>query len=186
MSSRFAKTCAGSGLIGEVTNTSRPTISSALRLRGGLDQARVRVRRQSERSKRFVRGGAISTGRGEQPVSRSKRVERKPGPPCEVCGPASSREGAHVLRAKIDMASKDVNLRDPLMYRIRKVTHHRTGDDWCIYPMYDYAHPMSDAFEGDHAFRLHAGVRAPQSALPVVRVALRFRSRCLGSTSSRA
>ena len=57
-------------------------------------------------------------------------------------------EGTHVLRAKIDMASKDVNLRDPLMYRIRKVTHHRTGDDWCIYPMYDYAHPMSDAFEG--------------------------------------
>ena len=57
-------------------------------------------------------------------------------------------EGAHVLRAKIDMASKDVNLRDPLMYRIRKVTHHRTGDDWRIYPMYDYAHPMSDAFEG--------------------------------------
>jgi len=57
-------------------------------------------------------------------------------------------EGAHVLRAKIDMASKDVNLRDPLMYRIRKATHHRTGDDWCIYPMYDYAHPMSDAFEG--------------------------------------
>ncbi len=57
-------------------------------------------------------------------------------------------EGAHVLRAKIDMASKDLNLRDPLMYRIRKVSHHRTGDDWCIYPMYDYAHPMSDAFEG--------------------------------------
>ena len=57
-------------------------------------------------------------------------------------------EGAHVLRAKIDMASKDVNLRDPLMYRIRKAHHHRTGDDWCIYPMYDYAHPMSDAFEG--------------------------------------
>jgi glutaminyl-tRNA synthetase len=57
-------------------------------------------------------------------------------------------EGAHVLRAKIDMTSKDLNLRDPLMYRIRKVTHHRTGDDWCIYPMYDYAHPMSDAFEG--------------------------------------
>jgi glutaminyl-tRNA synthetase len=57
-------------------------------------------------------------------------------------------EGAHVVRAKIDMASKDVNLRDPLMYRIRKATHHRTGDDWRIYPMYDYAHPMSDAFEG--------------------------------------
>ncbi|MEM7135620.1 MAG: glutamine--tRNA ligase/YqeY domain fusion protein [Myxococcota bacterium] len=57
-------------------------------------------------------------------------------------------DGEHVLRAKIDMASADVNLRDPLMYRIRKVSHHRTGDEWCIYPMYDYAHPMSDAFEG--------------------------------------
>ncbi|MEM9727040.1 MAG: glutamine--tRNA ligase/YqeY domain fusion protein [Myxococcota bacterium] len=57
-------------------------------------------------------------------------------------------EGDHVLRAKIDMTSADVNLRDPLMYRIRKATHHRTGDAWCIYPMYDYAHPMSDAFEG--------------------------------------
>jgi glutaminyl-tRNA synthetase len=57
-------------------------------------------------------------------------------------------EGAHVLRAKIDMASKDVNLRDPLMYRIRKAHHHRTADRWCIYPMYDYAHPLSDAFEG--------------------------------------
>jgi glutaminyl-tRNA synthetase len=57
-------------------------------------------------------------------------------------------EGSYVLRAKIDMTSPDVNLRDPVMYRIRKVSHHRTGDDWCIYPMYDYAHPMSDAFEG--------------------------------------
>ncbi|MGB5813497.1 MAG: glutamine--tRNA ligase/YqeY domain fusion protein [Polyangiales bacterium] len=57
-------------------------------------------------------------------------------------------EGAHVLRAKIDMASADVNLRDPVMYRIRKAIHHRTSDAWRIYPMYDYAHPMSDAFEG--------------------------------------
>jgi glutaminyl-tRNA synthetase len=57
-------------------------------------------------------------------------------------------EGAHVLRAKIDMASPDVNLRDPLLYRIKFAHHHRTGDAWCIYPMYDYAHPLSDAFEG--------------------------------------
>src|SRR5690606_23300811 len=57
-------------------------------------------------------------------------------------------EGACVLRAKIDMAEKDILLRDPLIYRIRKVTHHRTGSDWCIYPMYDFAHPLSDAFEG--------------------------------------
>ncbi len=57
-------------------------------------------------------------------------------------------EGAHVLRAKIDMKSPNMNMRDPLMYRIRKVHHHRTGNKWCIYPMYDFAHPLSDAIEG--------------------------------------
>lgn len=56
-------------------------------------------------------------------------------------------EGQHVLRAKIDMKSPNMNMRDPLLYRIRKVRHHRTGDQWCIYPMYDYAHPLSDAIE---------------------------------------
>jgi glutaminyl-tRNA synthetase len=56
-------------------------------------------------------------------------------------------DGAHVLRAKIDMASGNINMRDPTLYRIRRVPHHRTGDTWCIYPMYDYAHPLSDAFE---------------------------------------
>ena len=57
-------------------------------------------------------------------------------------------EGAAVLRAKIDMAHGNLNMRDPLMYRIRKVTHHRTGDRWPIYPMYDWAHGQSDAIEG--------------------------------------
>lgn len=56
-------------------------------------------------------------------------------------------DGSRVLRAKIDMASPNINLRDPIIYRIRKVTHHRTGDQWCIYPMYDYAHCISDAIE---------------------------------------
>lgn len=56
-------------------------------------------------------------------------------------------EGAHTLRAKIDMKSPNMNMRDPLLYRIRKAHHHRTGDKWCIYPMYDYAHPLSDAIE---------------------------------------
>ena len=56
-------------------------------------------------------------------------------------------DGAHVLRAKIDMASPNFNLRDPTLYRIRHASHHRTGNTWCIYPMYDYAHPLSDAFE---------------------------------------
>ncbi|RMA81105.1 glutamine--tRNA ligase/YqeY domain fusion protein [Umboniibacter marinipuniceus] len=57
-------------------------------------------------------------------------------------------EGAKVLRAKIDMASPNMNLRDPIIYRIRKVTHHQTGDKWCIYPMYDFTHGLSDAIEG--------------------------------------
>ncbi len=56
-------------------------------------------------------------------------------------------EGAHVLRAKIDMASPNLCLRDPVIYRIRKARHHRTGDRWCIYPLYDFAHPLSDALE---------------------------------------
>ncbi len=57
-------------------------------------------------------------------------------------------EGSRTLRAKIDMASPNLNLRDPVLYRILKAAHHRTGDAWCIYPMYDYAHPVSDSIEG--------------------------------------
>ena len=57
-------------------------------------------------------------------------------------------DGQHVLRAKIDMASGNMNLRDPVMYRIRKTSHQRTGDAWCIYPMYDWAHGQSDSIEG--------------------------------------
>jgi glutaminyl-tRNA synthetase len=56
-------------------------------------------------------------------------------------------DGAHVLRAKIDMASPNINLRDPAIYRIKRATHHNTGDTWCIYPMYTYAHPIEDALE---------------------------------------
>jgi glutaminyl-tRNA synthetase len=56
-------------------------------------------------------------------------------------------DGARVLRAKIDMASPNINMRDPTLYRIRRTSHHRTGDAWCIYPMYDYAHPLSDSIE---------------------------------------
>lgn len=57
-------------------------------------------------------------------------------------------DGSRVLRAKIDMSSGNINLRDPVMYRIKHESHHRTGDKWCIYPMYDFAHPISDSIEG--------------------------------------
>jgi glutaminyl-tRNA synthetase len=56
-------------------------------------------------------------------------------------------DGSRVLRAKIDMSSANLNMRDPVLYRILKATHHRTGDKWCIYPMYDYAHPLEDYYE---------------------------------------
>lgn len=57
-------------------------------------------------------------------------------------------DGEKTLRAKIDMSSPNINMRDPVIYRILRATHHRTGDKWCIYPMYDFAHPLEDAFEG--------------------------------------
>ena len=58
------------------------------------------------------------------------------------------RDGEKVLRAKIDMASPNINMRDPILYRVAHIPHHRTGDKWCIYPMYDFAHPIEDAIEG--------------------------------------
>ena len=57
-------------------------------------------------------------------------------------------DGSRTLRAKIDMASPNLNLRDPAIYRIVRAHHHRQGDKWCIYPLYDFAHPIQDAIEG--------------------------------------
>ena len=57
------------------------------------------------------------------------------------------QDGEKVLRAKIDMASPNINMRDPIIYRVAHMTHHNTGDKWCIYPMYDFAHPIEDAIE---------------------------------------
>jgi hypothetical protein len=101
-------------------------------------------------------------------------------------------DGAAVLRAKIDMASPNINLRDPALYRIKHATHHNTGDKWCIYPMYTYAHPIEDALETHHPQHLHAGVRRPA---PLLRLAARQpgctpgpagAARCPTSTSSAA
>ncbi|MDY5730408.1 MAG: glutamine--tRNA ligase/YqeY domain fusion protein [Eubacteriales bacterium] len=77
----------------------------------------------------------------DRPIEESLRLfeEMKEG---------KHKEGSMILRAKIDMASPNINMRDPAMYRILFIEHHRTGNEWCIYPMYDYAHPLSDAFEG--------------------------------------
>ena len=93
---------------------------------------------------RAYRGTLIEPGR-ESPY-RSRSIEEN----LDLCARMRAGEfedGAHVLRAKIDMASPNITMRDPVLYRIRRAHHHRTGDAWCIYPMYDFAHPPSDALE---------------------------------------
>jgi glutaminyl-tRNA synthetase len=95
----------------------------------------------------------LRAGRGSfyQPGRVSPYRDRKPEENLDMLRRMKAGEfpdGAHVLRAKIDMQSANQNLRDPVMYRIKRAHHHRTGDAWCIYPMYDFAHGYSDAIEG--------------------------------------
>ncbi len=90
-------------------------------------------------------------GSFERPGVNSPFRDRPPAESLEVLRRMRSGElpdGAAVLRARIDMKHPNVLMRDPLLYRIRHASHHRTGDAWCIYPMYDFAHPLEDAFEG--------------------------------------
>lgn len=102
------------------------------------------VDEQSADDMRFNRGdfgkpGTDSPFRTRTPAENLARFRQMQG--------GELADGAAVLRAKIDMASPNINLRDPAIYRIRRATHHNTGDKWCIYPMYTYAHPIEDALE---------------------------------------
>ncbi|MCX7897022.1 MAG: glutamine--tRNA ligase/YqeY domain fusion protein [Rhodocyclaceae bacterium] len=93
----------------------------------------------------------INRGTLTEPGKNSPYRERTPQESLELfrrMRAGEFPEGAHVLRAKIDMASPNLNLRDPVLYRIKHARHHNTGDAWCIYPMYTYAHPIEDALEG--------------------------------------
>jgi glutaminyl-tRNA synthetase len=94
---------------------------------------------------RSTRGTA--TGAGQESPYRNRSVEENLDLFARMRA-GEFEEGAHVLRAKIDMASPNVLMRDPVMYRILHASHHRTGDAWCIYPLYDYAHCISDSLEG--------------------------------------
>ena len=87
----------------------------------------------------FYKKGVASPYR-ERPIDESLDLFRR-------MRAGEFEEGQHVLRAKIDLESGNINMRDPPIYRIKRAHHHRTGDAWCIYPMYDYAHPLSDAIE---------------------------------------
>jgi len=112
---------------------------------------------------RLIRGGlAYVDSRSDEEIRKGRGTITEPG----VHGPYRDRsveenldlfarmkagefpDGAHVLRARIDMAARNMKMRDPLLYRIRHATHYRRGDAWCLYPMYDFAHPLSDAIEG--------------------------------------
>jgi glutaminyl-tRNA synthetase len=88
----------------------------------------------------FYKPGRVSPFRDRSPAENLDLLKRMRA--------GEFPDGAHVLRAKIDMESSNQNLRDPVMYRIKREHHHRTGDAWCIYPMYDFAHGYSDAIEG--------------------------------------
>jgi glutaminyl-tRNA synthetase len=88
----------------------------------------------------FYKPGRVSPFRDRSPADNLDLLKRMRA--------GEFPDGAHVLRAKIDMESSNQNLRDPVMYRIKREHHHRTGDAWCIYPMYDFAHGYSDAIEG--------------------------------------
>src|SRR3974390_1000304 len=88
----------------------------------------------------FYKPGRVSPHRGRSPEENRNLFQRMRA--------GEFPDGAHVLRAKIDMESPNQNMRDPVMYRIKREHHHRTGDAWCIYPMYDFAHGYSDAIEG--------------------------------------
>ncbi|MBV8030327.1 MAG: glutamine--tRNA ligase, partial [Betaproteobacteria bacterium] len=87
----------------------------------------------------FTEPGKDSPFRGRSPEENLSLLRRMKA--------GEFADGEHVLRAKIDMRSPNINLRDPVLYRIRKAAHHRTGDKWCVYPMYTYAHPIEDAVE---------------------------------------
>jgi glutaminyl-tRNA synthetase len=110
-----------------------------------IEAGRAYVDSLSAEEIRSTRGTA--TGAGQESPYRNRSVEENLDLFARMRA-GEFEEGAHVLRAKIDMASPNVLMRDPVMYRILHASHHRTGDAWCIYPLYDYAHCISDSLEG--------------------------------------
>jgi glutaminyl-tRNA synthetase len=103
------------------------------------------VDEQSPEEMRLMRGTLTEPGRNspfrDRPAQESLQL-------LQDMRAGKHADGSMALRARIDMASPNINLRDPVLYRIRHATHHRTGNDWCIYPMYAFAHPIEDALEG--------------------------------------
>jgi glutaminyl-tRNA synthetase len=110
-----------------------------------IDHGKAYVDSQSAEEIRASRGTLTEAGRNSPYRERSVAENREL---FEAMARGELEEGTCVLRARIDMSSPNINLRDPTLYRVRKVPHQRTGERWCIYPMYDFAHTLSDALEG--------------------------------------
>ena len=109
-----------------------------------IDAGQAYVDEQSAEQMRSMRGSLTEAGRDSPYRARSPADSLARFREMRA---AQHADGSMILRAKIDMASPNINLRDPAIYRIRKATHHRTGDQWCVYPMYAFAHPIEDALE---------------------------------------
>jgi glutaminyl-tRNA synthetase len=110
-----------------------------------IRQGKAYVDSSTEDEIRAARGTVLEPGRPtayrDRPAEESLDLFRR-------MRAGEFADGAHVLRGRIDLASKNMLMRDPILYRIRHAHHYRTGDDWCLYPLYDYAHPIEDAIEG--------------------------------------
>ncbi len=168
------RTCAGSALSGSGSATPRTISASSTSGRCKLIKAgKAYVDDLTADEIRQYRGTLTEPGK-DSPY-RNRSVEEN----LDLFQRMKNGEfpdGSRVLRAKIDMASPNLNMRDPVMYRILHATHQRTGDEWCIYPMYDYAHGQSDSIETRHPLDVHARVRRPPAALSLVYRAARHLS----------
>jgi glutaminyl-tRNA synthetase len=147
---RSSTPCAGSaltGILGRKQYSTRPRLFPVdVRLRRKADRGRPCLCRFADRRKTC----APAVARSPKPERTRPTADRTPAENLALFRAMRAGEfadGAHILRARIDMASPNINLRDPAIYRIRHATHHNTGDAWCIYPMYTYAHPIEDALE---------------------------------------
>ena len=141
-------TCAGSASTGASTSTTRPTTSSSS-TPGPSTSSRQGLAYVDDQSADEIREtrGTLTAARRELAVARPAG-RGEPRPASRGCGPASSRTARGCSGRRSTWLSPNINLRDPILYRIVHASHPRTGDAWCIYPTYDFAHGQSDAIEG--------------------------------------
>ena len=186
-SSRSRRTCAGSASTGASTSTTPRTTSSSSTSTPSSSSGAARPTCATSRPRRSrARRGTLTEPGIAEPVPRPPG-RGEPRPLRSACRPASSRTARACCARRSTWRSPILPMRDPLLYRIStRAPHHRTGRRWSVYPMYDFAHPLSDAIEGITHSHLHARVRGPPAALRLgARRAARSRGRARSRPSSR-